>query len=214
MMGSRERIVAAVMCVLMTAGLGAQQLLNRVVARVNGEAITLTDVQAAIALGVIQPAGGDPIASGTQLMIDRQLVLVEVQRFPPPEPAPAAIAREIARLEMNGGAKLPAMMPAIGLTAERIHDIARDDLRILGYLDQRFGATVQVSDEEVAQYYRDHQPEFLRGGEPIAFDEAETLARQRASDQRRRATIDQWTRDLRTRADVAVNSLPPAVPAR
>jgi len=42
----------------------------------------------------------------------------------------------------------------------------------------------------------------------MPFDEGETLARQRASAERRRAIIDQWTRDLRTRADVTVN--PPA----
>src|SRR2546421_616354 len=64
----------------------AQQLLDRVFARVDGYPITLTDVQAAIGLGVIQvPQGSDPIAAGTQQMIDRQLELTEVQRFPPPE---------------------------------------------------------------------------------------------------------------------------------
>ena len=67
--------------------LHAQQLLDRVVARVDGAPITLTDVQAALGLGLIQvPAGSDPVDTGTQQMIDRQLELAEVQRFPPPEP--------------------------------------------------------------------------------------------------------------------------------
>src|SRR4051812_4271660 len=184
---------------------GAQQLINRVMARVNSEAITLTDVQAAIGLGIVQPMGADAIASGTQLMIERQLVLVEVQRFPPPEPAAAAIDREAARLKMNAGPRLAALMQSTGLSDERIHEIARDDLRVLGYLDQRFGTAVQVSDDEVTQYYRGHPQEFMRDDQPMPVDEAEPLARQRASEQRRRATIDQWIRDLRARADVTVN---------
>jgi hypothetical protein len=197
-------LVAAFMLSLLPSS--AQQLLDRVVARVEGYAITLTDVQAALGLGVIQaPPGADPIAAGTQQMIDRQLVLAEVQRFPPPEPDAAAITREIGRLEMNAGARLPALMQSTGLTEQRIRDIARDNLRILAYLDQRFGTTAQVSDEEVARYYRDHEAEFTRGGDLTPFDEAEPVARQRASSERRRAAIDQWLRDLRARADVSTN---------
>src|ERR1700749_3133928 len=92
--------IVTLLCVWLSIAVGAQapQLLDRVVARVDGGPITLTDVQAATGLGVIQPAGADPIAAGTQLMIDRQLVLLEVQRFPPPEPPAADIAREAARL--------------------------------------------------------------------------------------------------------------------
>ncbi|HYS26576.1 MAG TPA: hypothetical protein VEP46_13260, partial [Vicinamibacterales bacterium] len=73
----------------------AQQLLDRVLARIDGAPLTLTDVQAAIGLGVVQvPPGADAMAAGTQLMIDRQLELTEVQRFPPPEPDATPVARE------------------------------------------------------------------------------------------------------------------------
>ena len=184
----------------------AQKLLDRVLARVDGFPITLTDVQTAIGLGVIQvPQGQDPIAAGMQQVIDRQLELTEVQRFPPPEPDRASIDREAARLKMNGGARLPALMQSTGLTEQRIADIARDNLRIAAYLDQRFGTIVQVSDDEVAAYYRTHEAEFTRGGDAISFEEAEPMARQRVSNERRRATLEQWIRDLRSRADVARN---------
>jgi hypothetical protein len=183
----------------------AQQLLDRVLARVDSAAITVTDVQAALGLGIVSGASPDPIAAGTQQMIDRQLELVEVQRFPPPEPSPDALLAETARLKMNAGPRLPALMQSTGLTEQRIADMARDNLRIAGYLDQRFGTTVQVSDEEVANYYRTHEAEFTARGEPIPFEEAEPIARQRVSNERRRGIVDQWIRDLRSRADVAVN---------
>ena len=179
----------------------AQVLIDRVLARVDGAPLTLTDVQAAIGLGVVQV----PLDAGMQQMINRLLELTEVQRFPPPEPSPAAIAAEAARLKMNAGTRLQAMMQSTGLTDQRITDIARDNLRIAAYLEQRFGTTVQVSDEEVANYYRTHEAEFTRGGDALSFDEAEAIARQRVSADRRRAIIDQWLADLRNRADVDIN---------
>ena len=185
--------------------LHGQQLLDRVLARVDGVPITLTDVQAAIGVGIIQVGSGDAIADGTQQMIDRQLELTEVQRFPPPEPSPDAVARETARLTMNAGPRLPMLMQTTGLTHQRIADMARDNLRMAGYLDQRFGTTVQVSDDEVAAYFRTHESEFTKGGVTVPYEDAEPVARQRVSNERRRAIVTQWLRDLRSRADVSVN---------
>src|SRR5258705_2739802 len=208
---ARERVWlrAWLVCACFTVWLShptAQQLLDRVLARVDGYPITLTDVQAAIGLGVIQvPTGTDGIVTGTEQMIDRQLELTELQRFPPPEPVAASVMREVARLRMNAGARLPALMQSTGLSEQRLTDIARDNLRIAAYLDQRFGTIVQVSDDEVATYYRTHEAEFTRGGDTIPFEEAEATARQRVSNERRRATVEQWIRDLRSRADVAIN---------
>ena len=89
---------------LMSCGsIFAQQLLDRIVARVNGVAITLTDVKAAIALGIVDP----PEAAAIEQLIDRQLVLAEVARFLPPEPSAAAIAVEAGALTTRAGDGCP-----------------------------------------------------------------------------------------------------------
>jgi hypothetical protein len=183
--------------------LSAQQLLDRVVARVAGYAITLSDVNAAVALGVVdvRPVPTQE-ADAIQRLIDRQLMLAEVARFAPPEPDIAAVDGEIAAMKGRAGARLPAVMQDTGLDDARIRDIARDTLRIQAYLNQRFGTTVQVSDEEVAEYYRAHQTEFTRNGAAIPFVQAEPLARQRAALVRRADTIAQWMSDLRARVEV------------
>ena len=180
-----------------------QQLLDRVVARVNTYAITLTDVNAALALGVVDgPAGATQQETATQRLIDRQLVLSEVARFAPPEPDMAAVDGEMTMMKSRAGARLDTVMQATGLDEARLRDIARDTLRIQAYLNQRFGTTVQVSDEEVALYYRNHGSEFQRNGMPIPFDEAEPAARASAAAARRGATILQWMSDLRQRAEI------------
>lgn len=181
----------------------AQQLLDRIVARVNGYAITLTDVNAAVELGVVDaPAGEDRQAAATQRLIERQLVLDEVARFAPPEPDAATVDHEVARMIGRVGPRLAAVMASTGVDDSRIREMARDTLRIQAYLDQRFGTTVQVSAEEVVQYYRAHPEEFTRSGTLMPFEEAEPSARQRAAAARHAATIAQWLRDLRARAEV------------
>jgi hypothetical protein len=181
----------------------AQELIDRVVARVNGYAITLTDVQAAIGLGLVNvPAGPGATEVAVQQLIDRQLVLVEVARFTPPEPDAVALDDEFASLTRHAGTRLQTLMDAVGIEEAQIRQFARDNLRIQAYLNQRFGTNTQVTDEEVAQYYRTHPDEFTRGGSLVPFAEGEPMARQLASTERRRATIAQWMRDLRARADV------------
>ena len=189
-----------------------QQLLDRIVARVNGEVITLTDLKAAVALGVVEvPAGADETGA-IEPLIQRQLVLAEVARFAPPEPAAADVAREAAALTARAGARLAALMESTGIDEARIRDIARDNLRIQAYLNQRFGATVQLTEEEVLQYYRIHPDEFTRNGMLMPFAEAEPLARERAGAERRASTVARWVGDLRTRAEVTLPISPAAIP--
>jgi hypothetical protein len=136
-------------------------------------------------------------------MVDRQLVLSEVARFLPPEPEPAAISQEAASLVMYAGARLPEVMASTGIDEARIREIARENLRIQAYLNQRFGVSVQLTEEEVAQYYRIHPEEFTRNSGLMPFAEAEPLARERAGAERRATTVAQWMRDLRGRAEIS-----------
>ena len=184
--------------------LAAQQLLDRIVARVDGNAITLTDVKAAIALGIGGMSATAGEAAATELLIDRQLMLGEVERFAPREPSPADVAREAAAMTARVGGNLGALTRETGVDQARILEIARDTLRIQGYLNQRFGTATQLTEEEVLQYYRIHPEEFTRDGRLIPFGEAEPLAREHAAAERRMTTVAQWLRDLRGRAQITI----------
>jgi hypothetical protein len=181
----------------------AQQLLDRVVARVNGTAITLTDVQAALGLGVIDAAtGADAEKSAIDQLVERDLLLNEVERFPPPEPMPAEVDKQAALYAMHADGRLAALKESAGIDDRAIRDMARDTLRIQAYLTQRFGTAGVVTDDEAQQYYEAHPAEFTRNGRRQPFDAVETEARAAAAAERRRTTITQWLRDLRGRADV------------
>jgi hypothetical protein len=85
-----------------------------------------------------------------------------------------------------------------------LREFARDNLRIRAYLDQRFGSTVQLTEDEVERYYRIHPEEFTREGRLAPFAEVEPTVRARAAAERRATIVAQWVRDLRTRATVSL----------
>ena len=192
-------------CILNCAGTAnAQQLIDRVLARVGPTAVTMTDVRIALELGLAQASGDDRQAVALERTIDRQLQLNEVARFSPPEPPAPAVAEEVASMKMRAGPGLNALMTSTGLDEARLQQFARETLRTRAYIAQRFGTTVQVNEDEARKYYEEHPAEFTRDGVRMPFEEAESSARQRASTERLRVTLDKWDRDLRMRAEVVI----------
>lgn len=192
-------------CILHYAlAVDAQQLIDRVLARVGTTAVTMTDVRIAVELGLVEASSDNAQVAGLQGTIDRQLQLTEVARFSPPEPAAAAVAAEVEAMKMRAGSDLSALMTSTGLDEARLQQLARETLRIRAYIAQRFGTTVQVTEDEARKYYEEHPTEFTRDGVRMPFEEAEMQARQRASAERLRTTLEQWVRDLRIRADVVI----------
>ena len=188
-------------CGILVGTAAAQQLLDRILARVGGHEITQTDVQAARGFGVVAGPTDDV---ALEQMIDRRLLLVEVGRFPPPEPSEAAVAVELAREKMTAGAELQLLMESTGTDEARLRETARDTLRIEAYIDQRFGSSMQVTDDEAAGYYGEHPEQFRQNGVVTPFDEALPLARERASAERRKEQVQRWMYDLRARADIVL----------
>ena len=183
----RVRIVAFGLGLSALGAVAHAEIIDRVLAILPGQIITLSDVEAALDLGLVEaPAGGDRVASGLSAVIDRVLMLNEVRRVSPPEPSAAAIDARVARIRQRftSPAELSRVLAARGLDETILRLYAADDLRLASYLDERFTAAAQPTDEEIRQ--------------------AGESARQRLAEERRRTLIGAWTAELRRRADVTV----------
>lgn len=213
----RVRLVVTLVCgVLACATIaGAQgppRLLDRVVARVGAYAVTLTEVQAEVGLGVVSlPSGiriADPAGLGAAVdaVINRRLVLDELMRFPPPEPDESAVDQAVARMRTFAGADLPQLLQATGVDDDLLRAIARNDLRIRAYIADRFGAVADASEEDARRYYDGHPDEFERDGGRLPFAQVSEAARARAGAARRDVAIAQWYRELRARAEVVTQA--------
>ena len=152
------RACAIVVCalVLTVCSARAQELLDRVLAVAAGDIIMLSDVRAARELGLVDPGSApDPDRAVLSTLIDRALILGEVDRYAPPEPDAASIDRAAAvvRTRFSSPAAYDAALARAGSDERQLHERLRQDLRIRAYLDQRFAADTPEHSQQLAEQW-------------------------------------------------------------
>ena len=177
------------------------QLLDRTLALVGGQPITLSDARAAVALGLIEDAKGS-IADLTTRLVDRELVLREVQRYAPPAPAESVVESRLGEVRQRLAGSLATILAEHGFTETRLRAWIRDDLRTQAYLAQRFASASLPSDAEVSSVYTRQRAEFDKKG--LTFEQAAPVIREQLIEERRRELIVDWVADLRRRTDVVI----------
>ena len=133
---------AVAIAAVLAAGAARAETIDRVLAVAGGQVIMLSDVTAALDLGLVSDGGAHRSHAGAALakLIDRALVLVEVNRYAPPEPADDAIEREMAivRARFPSRQAFDAVLERSGITEAHLRETVRENLRIRAYIDQRF----------------------------------------------------------------------------
>jgi hypothetical protein len=199
--------LAVIAAVTLAAPAGAadphDDVIDRILAVVGGEMITLTDVTAARDFGLVSPGNAaDPIRAVLSRLIDRELILAEVDRYAPPEPGADAVDRELraVRSRFASDQAFQSALTRSGTDEKHLRETLRQDLRIEAYLDQRFA--VPSSEDELGRYYREHLQTFTRDGTISPFEAARPEVMQAAAADRRKVLVDEWVAGLRRRADI------------
>jgi hypothetical protein len=124
------------------------ETIDRVLAVVNAnQLITLSDVTAARDLGLetaaIDKDASDPIRAVLSKLIDRELMLAEVDRYAPPEPSAAAVDDEVqkVRARFASSEAFEAILARSGIDLTHLRETLRQELRLAAYINQRFTAT-------------------------------------------------------------------------
>ncbi len=193
--------------IVILALLLAQQpeLLDRTLALVGGQPITLSDARAAMALGLV-PAdrSADPIPGVTARLVDRELILREVQRYAPAPPSESAVEARLEEIQKGLADSTPMsrVLEMHGFTETRLRAWVRDDLRTQAYLAQRFASASTPTDTDIAQAYTRARAEFDKTS--MSFEQAAPVIRERLVVSRRAELIADWVSDLRRRTDVVI----------
>jgi hypothetical protein len=148
----RKITLALIVCAV--AGTARAEIIDRIMAVVGGQPIMLSDVHAMLLFRLVDaPAGTrDPLAYALDRLIERSLMLAEVDRFQPPEPAAVEISVRIQEIEQRAGSPeaFAKALAVTGMTREQLQRHIRDDLRITTYLNQRFGTTRDAAERAAA----------------------------------------------------------------
>jgi hypothetical protein len=140
--------------VLVTAPARAETI-DRVLAVVAGRIIMLTDVTAARDLRLeTSDAATDPIRALLSKLIDRELILAEVERYAPPEPTVEAIERELAGVHARFASpqELADALARSGIDGSHLRETLRQNLRIRAYMEQRFTSAAERRQELIAEW--------------------------------------------------------------
>jgi hypothetical protein len=191
-------------------GPAGPQVVDCIAAEVNGRALTLTDVRVLQALaagpGAEETSSRRTLRQTLEEAIDRRVVIdvirenIEVTEAE----AQALLARWKRRFPAG---KWHGMLAAFGFKEEAIRPYLEEMIRYLKTIDLRFGGAVEVSPEDVRQYYEDvYEPsERALGREPEplaqAAAEIEILIKEERAEQLARA----WVRSLRSQAEVRIH---------
>jgi hypothetical protein len=154
----RRGFVHVCVCALLLIGVcrTSAEVIDRVMAVAAGHVILLSDVQAAERFGFVDLQGADDRTRVVLTrLIDRALVLDEVNRYAPPEPDVADVDEGVrmVRERFANADAFAAAMVRVGLDEAQIREVVRQNLRIRAYVDQRFGAdTPERAQAAVAEW--------------------------------------------------------------
>jgi len=203
----RAIIGASLLLVSVPVRSAPSQLIDRVLAVVGTDIITLSDARAVATLGLYDVAGAkDPTAAALEYLINRTLMLDDVNRYTAPEPDSTAIAARLERLKarFSSPADFEAALAGTAMTEERLRSFVRDNLRIEGAIEQRFGGAAMPTEEEITRYYQEHQETFARDGRVPPLEEIRAEVIERASAARREALVSDWIERLKRRTEITV----------
>jgi hypothetical protein len=164
---------------LLPSAVSAQQVVDKMVATVNASGqtrcqvclITYSDLLWQLSLQpdtVLVNPSSDELNRALNLIIDQRLILQEAEKLPSiaPTTEEIAAARDELAKAFSSQADFQSRLQSVGLTADKLNEIVEQRVRIEKYLDFRFRNFVVITQNEIADYYRDVYVPRLRGRAP------------------------------------------------
>jgi hypothetical protein len=142
----------------------AQQVIDKMVATVNAgvrtDLITYSDLMWQLALqpnAVLDNPTSEDLNRALRLLIDQRLILQEAEKIPTIVPTQKEVsdARDELARQFASQPEFQRRLLRVGLTSEKLEEIIEQRLKMEKYLDFRFRNFVVISQNEIADYYRD-----------------------------------------------------------
>lgn len=220
----RAMLAAAVLVLFSAAAAAGQsredvrgEVVDRMVATVNGSLITYSDLLWQVALQPDAPLDRprpDDLRRALELLVDQRLIFAEAHGLPHIEPKAGEVERALADLvrRFPSRAEFQARASRVGLTAERLREIVSERVEIVKYLDFRFRSFVVVTPQEVEGHYRDsYVPRFRRrspGRVVPKLEEARAEIEKALAEEKVSSDMGKFLEDVRGDAEIVILSPP------
>jgi len=186
----------------------AQEVMDRIVARVETEIILLSDVRQLSRYQVFLDGKAQSDADILNRLIDQWIVRNEatVARFP--KPSDDDVNRSIERLKRSFASpeEFQVRQKNSGITDEEIRQFVGAQLYLSNYLDSRFRPAIQVDEKAIEEFYKSRVVPRAesRGQTPPTLDTARDFIQEALVQQAINEQADRWLKESRTRVRVEI----------
>lgn len=199
----RRLLQFALLGLLAASAAPAQQVVDRIVATVEGDVITLSEVRE---LGAFNRLTGESQLSDHELLqrlINQWIVVSEAtaSRFPAPSQAQLDIAYDQLVAEFPSPDAYRARLRELGLNESAVRRQLDRQLFLAGYLDQKYRFLVRVEAPSVEAYYNEvFAPRMqARGQPPPPLDDVREQVREILTQQEITRMAERWLDESRAR---------------
>ncbi len=203
---TNRALLAAVLAVAAAGILGAQEILDRIVARVENDIILLSDVRALRHYQELVDGKPETEEQILDRLIDQWIVRTEAEVSHFPHPSDPDIDHSLSQLQKSFASidEYEARKKQSGLNDSEIRRIVGLQLYLSNYLDSRFRPGVQIDPKAIEDFYVNKVlPQAKsRGQEPPSLDAARDFIQEALIQQGINEQADRWLKESRVRLHI------------
>lgn len=201
------RVLAAALIVFGAVEmLGAQEVVDRIVARVENDIILLSDVQELSRYQLLVDGKSESDAAILDRLVDQWVVRTEADTAHFPHPSDAEVERGLGRFRNSfvTPEEYEKRKKQSGLSDAEMKSMMEAQLYLSNYLDSRFRPAVQVDPKAIEDFYQNGvvPRAKARGQEPPTFDAARDYIQEALVQQGINEQADRWLKESRARLHV------------
>jgi hypothetical protein len=184
----------------------AQEVIDRIVARVENDVILLSDVRQLAEYQIFVDGKAESDEQILERLIDQWIVRTEAAAARFPQPSDQDVQRSLARLKRSFSSPeaFEERKKQSGLTDEEILRQLKSQLYLSNYLDSRFRASIQIDDNAIAEFYQDRVVPRAesRGQTPPTLEAAHDFIQEALVQRAINEQADKWLKESRSRVRV------------
>jgi peptidyl-prolyl cis-trans isomerase SurA len=181
------------------------ELVDRVVASVNNDVITLSELEQAVGFNVALGGKQEEKLRAETLegLINRQLLLQEAYRLKFVEVSGQDITAEIEKLKTRLGSDkaFDDVLARLDMTREQLGRMLGERLLVERFVEKKIGLFVRVSRDEAQDYFNSHPAAF----KDKRFQEVQKTITAMLSEQKLEQQVAQYLAELKSKADIRLD---------
>ena len=196
-----------VLVLLLPIALQAEPV-DRIVATVNTEVITASELSCAVALNLrLGNADKDLIAleaATLEGLINRRLLVQEAHRLKFVEVSEQELSAEVENVAKRFASdkEFSDFLAGLDMTRQELARMLGEQLLVERFVEKKVGLFVRVSREEAQSYFNEHDAEF----KGKRFQDVQKMILALLTEQKLKLQLGQYLAELRSRADIRISA--------